>query len=184
MPIMPTKTRKKAAPKPPPEEVDEMTLELLAEVAEDSDGEIVWDNTDASRDENGYTDLDYAESQGLVEAEIQSTSEDGSLSAKEVARACGTDARTFRKFLRDTRDGGKAIVGQGGRYSFSTEEVGELKTAFLSWGKGGTKEKTPKVKKPAAPPVETDDDEFEEVFDLDEPDDEDIEELEIEEDEN
>jgi hypothetical protein len=54
------------------------------------------------------------------------------LSAKEVAREFGVDARTFRKFMR-------AILpkeeqpGQGHRYRFEEKELKKLRKRFDEW---------------------------------------------------
>jgi hypothetical protein len=72
-------------------------------------------------------------------------------SAKEVARALGTDARTLRKFLR-SGDSPFEAVGQGGRYNFDDEDVKLLEKAFngyLRKKKTPTKPKTIELDTPA-----------------------------------
>ena len=72
-------------------------------------------------------------------------------SAKEVARALGTDARTLRKFLRSS-DSPFEAVGQGGRYNFDDEDVKLLERAFnghLRKKKTPTKPKTIELDTPA-----------------------------------
>lgn len=87
--------------------------------------------------------------------------EQSTLSAKQVATKLGTDAKTFRRFLRSNACTVEP-VGQGGRYEFSTKDVGSLKDQFSSWrnGKAPTKGaatkpnpvKRSKTEKPADPP--------------------------------
>lgn len=83
-----------------------------------------------------------ASSQGgdpLPEEKEQDMPTDEKLSAKEVARELGTDARTLRKFFRS---GNSPVdpVGQGGRYEIDSKAVKKVKKAFDNWG-GGTKAK-------------------------------------------
>jgi hypothetical protein len=100
------------------------------------------------------------------------------LSAKEVARELGTDARTLRKFFRS---GNSPIdpVGQGGRYAVTQKQIKKVKKAFDDWG---SKSKPP-AEKTETPIVEVE--ELEEVEELDledlDPTDEDILDLEDEE---
>lgn len=125
-------------------------------------------------------------------------------SAKEVAKDFGTDARTFRKFLREHLPS-EDQPGQGGRYTFTKGDIGKLKKAYTAWADGTAAKKkaaaesavdgkaTPKVKavkEPKRPKamqepeeIEVDEDfeaELEEIEDLDI---EDLEEDEEEEDE-
>jgi hypothetical protein len=74
------------------------------------------------------------------------------LSAKEAARELGTDARTFRKFMRATTSK-EDQPGQGNRYAIPKTRIKKLKTAFDEWNK-------PKAKTPP-PDVELDDEELE-----------------------
>lgn len=68
------------------------------------------------------------------------------LSAKDAAKALGTDARTLRKFIRsDSCD--FEPVGQGSRYEFTKGDLGKLKKQFLAWGGGKSTETTTKGKK-------------------------------------
>lgn len=71
------------------------------------------------------------------------------LSAKEVARELGTDARTLRKFFRS---GQSPIdpVGQGGRYGIDRKQLKKVRKAFDAWA-GGKKQKPPKTKDKAVP---------------------------------
>lgn len=137
------------------------------------------------------------------------------LSAKEAAKAIGTDARTLRKFIRSDNSGFDAC-GQGNRYEFNSNEVKALKKAFVAWAGGTTKtekpteaktEKAPAKKKgkkaPVAPMTHEDPDKATGIVlegtdadgnrvivadpedldidaELDEPTDEDLEEIEIE----
>jgi len=118
--------------------------------------------------------------------------EQSTLSAKQVATKLGTDAKTFRRFLRSSACTVEP-VGQGGRYEFSTKDLEPLKKQFLGWRKprdGATKteqfevevqDKPKRSKKPAAPVVEDDTEEELEAFraeatmdDEDEPSDEEL----------
>lgn len=56
------------------------------------------------------------------------------LSAKEAARELGTDARTFRKFMRATTSK-EDQPGQGNRYAIPKTRIKKLKTAFDEWNK-------------------------------------------------
>ena len=62
------------------------------------------------------------------------------LSAKEVARMIGTDARTFRKFMRSVTDPDDQ-PGQGGRYAIDPDEVPAIQKAFDKWSKPSTNDK-------------------------------------------
>lgn len=74
------------------------------------------------------------------------------LSAKEAALQLGTDARTLRKFIRQSEE--FEAVGQGNRYEFTKGEIGKLKKAFMAWSVGGkkpvqgTEKKASKVEEP------------------------------------
>lgn len=80
--------------------------------------------------------------------------------AKQVAARIGTDPKTLRKFLRSSASPYDA-VGQGGRYDFPVEQLGEIKKNFVKWqqtkrpttiptspvnGKNGAKKPETKVK--------------------------------------
>jgi DNA-binding transcriptional MerR regulator len=98
-------------------------------------------------------------------------------SAKEVARALGTDARTLRKFLRSEASPFEA-VGQGGRYNFDDEDVEVLRKAF---NKENAKKKTP-AKPKVIEVEETDPDELNDYEldfsdELEEIEDDDLEEI-------
>lgn len=100
------------------------------------------------------------------------------LSAKEAAAALGTDARTLRKFLRSKAQDVVEPVGQGKRYAITKDEIKKLKKAFLAWSEGARK----KDEDEAVTDVEEVDldDESTEIDDSDDDDDE----LEIEDDED
>ena len=55
------------------------------------------------------------------------------LTTKQVAEALGTDPKTLRVFLRASSD--YEAVGAGSRYSFTTKDVGPMKTRFAKWAK-------------------------------------------------
>lgn len=112
------------------------------------------------------------------------------LSAKEVARELGTDARTLRKFLREVTPKDDQ-PGQGGRWTFTKGEVTKIKKKFDKWGDGGKiKAEKPETlvaeAKPAKgkkgkkaqieEPTDVTDDEDIDFTDLDDPDEEEIEE--------
>jgi hypothetical protein len=110
---------------------------------------------------------------------IEDTDEEEILSAKEVARMIGTDARTFRKFMRAVLDPDDQ-PGQGGRYQIDAEEVPAIQKAFDKWSKpskNGTKTRKTKITAPDDDEVVdlTDD---EELVDEDDSDDDDAVELE------
>jgi hypothetical protein len=76
------------------------------------------------------------------------------LTAKEAARELGTDARTFRKFMRAITPK-EEQPGQGNRYSIEQRKMRTLKQQFDEWAK------------PKAKLDETDEvtEEIDEVFD-------------------
>lgn len=118
-------------------------------------------------------------------------------SAKDLATECGTDGRTIRKFLRSHLPA-EDQPGQGGRYAFTKGEMKKLKTAFEASTKtksteddAGDKPKAKstkkKSKKAPVPDFEIggngDREPDEDVLDaeaIDDPSDEDIEELDFE----
>ena len=55
------------------------------------------------------------------------------LTTAQVAEKLDTDARTLRKFLRDDRGEGKAVVGKGKRYQIDAKEVSGLSKKFAAW---------------------------------------------------
>jgi len=55
--------------------------------------------------------------------------ESKTLGAKQVATRIGTDAKTFRKFMRAHQAG----VGQGRRYDFPEADVPEIAKEFKKW---------------------------------------------------
>lgn len=66
------------------------------------------------------------------------------LGAKQVATRIGTDAKTFRKFLRQTGSG----VGQGRRYDFPEADVPAIAKEFAAWL---AKSKAPKTQTKTSP---------------------------------
>lgn len=52
---------------------------------------------------------------------------------KEIAVEWGTDARTLRKFLRNTEAGGTGKVGQGNRHAIEAKSLKSLKRKFDAW---------------------------------------------------
>src|SRR5687767_4183350 len=94
------------------------------------------------------------------------------LSAKEAARELGTDARTFRKFMRSTLPK-EDQPGQGNRYQIDPEEMTQLRKQFKKWtnGKAPTEPKPEKGKSKKTKEVE-------DFTELDEPSDEDLDDLE------
>lgn len=115
--------------------------------------------------------------------------EDTSLSAKDVARELGTDARTFRKFMRDTHEKSD-LPGQGNRYAIEADELDDIKAAFAKWNnKAKTTEavSTKKTKRKAKEEVievdeedipDEDDFDIVDLDDLDDPSEEDLEDIE------
>jgi len=106
------------------------------------------------------------------------------ISAKQAAIRLGTDARTIRKFLRSEGCTFEA-VGQGGRYEFTEKQMKKLKKEFDAWGyKAKPKQKTrrPVIDEPDESEFEEDEglgvDEDQEWFE--EPDDDDLEAIELE----
>ena len=63
---------------------------------------------------------------------------EGTLSAKQIATKLGTDAKTFRRFLRSSSCTIDA-VGQGGRYEFGSGDIAVLAKQFEAWRKPGKK---------------------------------------------
>lgn len=57
------------------------------------------------------------------------------LNTGQMAEELGTDSRTFRKFLRSDASPYEP-VGQGARYVFDHDDVGEVKTRFADWSTG------------------------------------------------
>jgi hypothetical protein len=64
--------------------------------------------------------------------------EEQTFSAKQVARRIGTDAKTFRKWLRSTASPYEA-VGQGQRYDFPAKDLPEIDAKFHAWKDKGSK---------------------------------------------
>ena len=75
-------------------------------------------------EDDDFVELDAVEDEADDEEADDPT--EGMLSAKEAAKAIGTDARTLRKFLR--KKSGK--VGQGNRWLIDPDDVDDLKAEF------------------------------------------------------
>lgn len=67
---------------------------------------------------------------------------DDTLSAKQVARRIGTEAKILRKFFRDPKSGYDA-VGQGGRYDFDPSDLPEIQKKFDAWNAGKARRNRP-----------------------------------------
>lgn len=78
------------------------------------------------------------------EEKEQKMTTDEKLSAKEVARELGTDARTLRKFFRSGQSPVDP-VGQGGRYGIDPKDMKKLRKKFDAWA--NKKPSTTKAKK-------------------------------------
>lgn len=63
------------------------------------------------------------------------------LTVKEAAIECNTDARTLRKFLRST-ESPIAPVGKGSRYAIERKAMRSLKTRFTAWNDARTADAT------------------------------------------
>jgi hypothetical protein len=61
------------------------------------------------------------------------------LSAKEAARELGTDARTFRKFMRAITPK-EDQPGQGNRYAIEEKQLKKLRKQFTDWSAPKAKE--------------------------------------------
>lgn len=101
------------------------------------------------------------------------------VSAKELARQLGTDARTLRKFLRSDASPVEP-PGQGGRYEFTAKQVKKVTKAFEAWGtRKSTRTRKPPMKDVTEIEEVTDNEEIEDLEDsdlgdLDGPSDEDL----------
>lgn len=71
------------------------------------------------------------------------------LSAKNIARRLGTDAKTLRKFFRSAASTVEP-VGQGGRYEFAPEDLPQIVKEFKSWETNKTAAPTKKAPTPVA----------------------------------
>jgi hypothetical protein len=59
-----------------------------------------------------------------------------SFTAKEMAALCGTDPKTFRRYVRAQATHDDAIAsacGQGNRYGFDAEQARALRDGFAAW---------------------------------------------------
>lgn len=99
-----------------------------------------------------------AQERALAQQAAKSLTDRDNYSAKQVAARLGTDARTFRKFLRSSHSTAEA-VGQGKRYDFSADNFGKVKQEFLAWRafsearRPGAKV-TPQPTKPTPKPID------------------------------
>lgn len=98
------------------------------------------------------------------------------LSAKELAIKLGTDARTVRKFLRETTPK-EDQPGQGGRWNIEPKQVKKLQTRFDDWVKPSVTEQEDEMQEED---IDYNDDEHDEDNDPIEPDDDELEEIEEE----
>jgi hypothetical protein len=73
-------------------------------------------------------------------------------SAKQIARRIGTDAKTFRKWLRSSASP-YPPVGQGKRYEFPKADLERIKLHFDAWQNRGPKGKVAPVEKPETKPA-------------------------------
>jgi hypothetical protein len=75
-----------------------------------------------------------------AEREDAMTIQNETFTAKELAAACETDAKTFRRFVRmQAAAGDRAIIGacgQGNRYAVKPDEARMLIGAFAAWRAG------------------------------------------------
>jgi hypothetical protein len=85
------------------------------------------------------------------------------LSAKEAARELGTDARTFRKFMRIILPKDEQ-PGQGNRYNIEKKDLRGLRKQFDEWQKPKTKLNPNGAKKKGADVEELTDEELEEMM--------------------
>ena len=76
-----------------------------------------------------------------------------SYTAKQAAARCGTEPKTFRKFLRSAASSFDP-VGQGGRYEFDTEELEVIKGEFHTWRKKVAARRAQQMEKPSVPITE------------------------------
>lgn len=109
------------------------------------------------------------------------------LSAKEAAAELGTDARTLRKFLRSKAQDVVEPVGQGKRYALTKGDVKKLKKKFEQWSESGSRKQKEDEEFEEAiddiPEVDFDEDEdgMSDIEDELEPDEDDLEEIQLEE---
>lgn len=108
------------------------------------------------------------------------------LSAKDVATLCNTDAKTLRKFLRTWfSETERNLPGQGGRYEFTKAEANKVVKAFAAAPKKVTGEGKASKSKRETSVMEVDVDEIIEDFDLDDlegPTDDEVEDLTVDDD--
>lgn len=108
-------------------------LEAIAGVSKSSPG--IGAPALTSPNGHGKIDLSPRTGRGDDRGEQEMAEQSATLSAKQVATKLGTDAKTFRRFLRSNACTVEP-VGQGGRYEFHTKDVGSLKEQFSSWRNG------------------------------------------------
>jgi hypothetical protein len=76
--------------------------------------------------------------------EEEHMTEQETFSAKQIARRIGTDAKTFRKWLRSGASPYTA-VGQGQRYEFPVTDLSKIDEQFHAWKDRGPRGKLPPV---------------------------------------
>jgi hypothetical protein len=75
-------------------------------------------------------------------AEVEVTEEVTTLTAKEMAAELGTDAKSFRRFLRGITD---ARANKGGRWIFTPEAAEAIRTAYAARDAKGTEPTLPEA---------------------------------------
>jgi hypothetical protein len=130
-----------------PTETDDVLEEVDAELEEpslDSDEDEDEDEEELSHDE----ELEKARNdvKGMRKKDDDEDKDDGegSYSASDISKLCGTDPKSFRKWLRGLNYG----VGQGGRYLFSEAEKDDL---VEKYNKKGTAKGTKPAEKGKGP---------------------------------
>jgi hypothetical protein len=103
------------------------------------------------------------------------------LSAKETARELGTNPRTLRKFLRSITPKDEQ-PGQGNRWSVETKQLKKLKKQFADWQKPKADPSTNGAKSKTDAVIDSEDEliDVDEDLTIEEPADEDILEIELE----
>ena len=113
---------------------------------------------------------------------------DTTLTAKQAATKLGTDARTLRKFFRATPD--IEAVGRGGKYEIDAKELPAIRKAFKVWEKAEAKAAEERAARKAAKAIAKKShdedaakaDDIDEYAELEEPTDDDLEDLDDDED--
>jgi hypothetical protein len=123
-----------------------------------------------------------------TEERVMQPAESKTYGAKQVATRIGTDPKTFRKFLRSSQSPVQA-VGQGKRYDFPESELQKLAQAFKNWqakskGNGADEDDKPEARgrrrNEQHVEVVEDDSLYAGLEELDDPDLEDLTEVELE----